>query len=259
MILDDIVANKHKEIIVSKRRIALVELKRRVKAQSPPLDFTLALSGGGLKLITEVKKASPSKGIIRQDFDAVRIARIYADNGATAISVLTDEKFFQGKLEYLSAIRQAFVNIPILRKDFILDPYQVFESRAYGADAILLIVAILSPDKLKELLKLSYSLGMACLVEVHNEDELNIALQTDARIIGINNRDLTTMTTDISTTERLQPLISASRLIVSESGIKDHRDMARLERLGINAVLVGESLMDSPDIVGKMKELLGQG
>jgi indole-3-glycerol phosphate synthase len=258
MILDDIVANKHKEIVASKRRITLSEIQRRVRAQSPPLDFTKALSSGGVKLIAEVKKASPSKGIIRKDFDAVQIARIYAENGASAISVLTDKKFFRGKLEYLSAIRQA-VNIPILRKDFILDPYQVFESRAYGADAILLIVAILTPDKLNKLLKLSHSLGMACLVEVHNEDELNIAIQTDARIIGINNRDLATMTTNITTTERLRSRIPANRLIVSESGITDRRDMERLERVGVNAALVGETLMASPDIAGKMKELLGQG
>ena len=258
MILDDIVANKHKEIVASKRWITLAELKCRAKSQSPPLDFALALSGGGLKLIAEVKQASPSKGIIRKDFDAVQIAHIYAENGASSISVLTDRKYFRGKLEYLGAIRQA-VNIPILRKDFILDPYQVFESRAYGADAILLIVTILTPDKLNELLKLSHSLGMACLVEVHNEDELNIAIQTDARIIGINNRDLATMTTDITTTERLRSRIPANRLIVSESGIKDRRDIERLERLGINAALVGETLMASPDIAGKMKELLGQG
>jgi indole-3-glycerol phosphate synthase len=258
MILDDIVANKQKEIVASKRRITLAELKRRVKAQSPPLDFALALSSGGLKLIAEVKQASPSKGVIRKDFDAVQIARIYAENSATAISVLTDEKFFQGKLEYLSAIRQA-VNIPVLRKDFILDTYQVFESRAYGADALLLIVAILTPNKLNELLKLSHSLGMACLVEVHNEVELNIAIQTDARIIGINNRDLTTMTTDVTTTERLRSRIPANRLVVSESGIKDRRDIIRMEQIGVNAVLVGETLMASPDIAVKMKELLGQG
>jgi indole-3-glycerol phosphate synthase len=257
MILDDIVANKHKEIVASKRRITLVEMKKRAATQLPPLYFTSVLSGGGLKLIAEVKKASPSKGVIREHFNPIDIAKIYADNGASAISVLTDEKFFQGKLEYLSAIRQV-VNIPILRKDFILDQYQVFESRAYGADAILLIVAILTPDKLKKLLKLSYSLGMACLVEVHNEAELNIALQTDAHIMGINNRDLTTMTTDINTTVRLRQRIPPGRLIVSESGIKDRRDMERMERTGVNAVLVGEILMASPDIAGKMKELLGQ-
>jgi len=257
MILDDIVANKRKEIVASKRRISLAELKKRATVQSLPLDFVSALSNGGLKLITEVKKTSPSKGIIRENFNPVEIAKTYAENGASAISILTDEKFFQGKLEYLSAIRQV-IKIPILRKDFIIDQYQVFESRAYEADAILLIVAILTPAKLTALLKLSHSLGMVCLMEVHNENELNIALQTDARIIGINNRDLTTMTTDITTTERLRPRIPTGRLVVSESGIKDRRDMERMERLGINAVLVGETLMTSPDIAGKMKELLGQ-
>lgn len=258
MILDDIVDNKRKEIIASKRRITLADLKKRAATQSPPLDFTSALSGSGLKLIAEIKKASPSKGIIREKFNPTEIAKLYAENGASAISVLADEKFFQGKLEYLSAIRQV-VKIPILRKDFILDQYQVFESRAYGADAILLIVAILTPAKLIALLKLSHSLGMTCLVEVHNEAELNVAIQASARIIGINNRDLTTMTTDITTTERLQLQIPTGRLVVSESGIKDRRDIERLEKLGIDAVLVGETLMGSPDIAGKIKELLGQG
>lgn len=257
MILDEIVANKKKEIIASKSRASLAEMKRLVKVKSKPLDFVKALSGGTLKLIAEVKKASPSKGVIREDFNPIEIAQTYAENGASAISILTDEKFFQGKIDYLDAIRRV-VSIPILRKDFILEPYQVFESRAYGADAILLIVAILTPDKLTELLKLSHSLGMACLVEVHNEDELYTAIRADAKIIGINNRDLTTMTTDITTTERLRPLIPTDRLVVSESGIKDRRDIESLERLSINAVLVGETLMSSPDIARKMKELRGQ-
>jgi indole-3-glycerol phosphate synthase len=258
MILDDIVANKQKELVALKRRTTLTELNQRVKTQPPPLDFVRALRGGRLRLIAEVKKASPSKGVIRKDFNVIQIAQTYASNGASAISVLTDRKFFQGRLEHLSAIRQA-VNLPILRKDFIVDPYQVFESRAYGADAILLIVAILTPEQLDELLKLSHSLGMVCLVEVHNENESDIAIQADAHIIGINNRDLTTMTTDLIMTERLLSRIPADRLIVSESGIKNRRDIERLERLGINAVLVGESLMTSPDIASKMKELLGQG
>lgn len=257
MILDEIVANKKKEIIASKSRASLAEMKRLVKVKSKPLDFVKALSGGTLKLIAEVKKASPSKGVIREDFNPIEIAQTYAENGASAISILTDEKFFQGKIDYLDAIRRV-VSIPILRKDFILEPYQVFESRVYEADAILLIVAILTPDKLIELLKLSHSLGMACLVEVHNEDELYTAIRADAKIIGINNRDLTTMTTDITTTERLRPLIPTDRLVVSESGIKDRRDIESLERLSINAVLVGETLMSSPDIARKMKELRGQ-
>jgi indole-3-glycerol phosphate synthase len=257
MILDEIVANKKKEIIASKSRASIAEMKRLAEAKSKTVDFVKALSGSTLKLIAEVKKASPSKGIIREDFNPVEIAKTYAENGASAISILTDEKFFQGKLDYLDAIRRV-VDIPILRKDFILEPYQVFESRVYGADAILLIVAILKPENLIELLKLSHSLGMTCLVEVHNEDELNTAIRANAKIIGINNRDLTTMITDISTTERLRPLIPIDRLVISESGIKDRGDMEFMERLGINAVLVGEILMSSPDITAKVKELLGQ-
>lgn len=257
MILDEIVANKIKEIAASKRRTSLAEMQRIAKQQPPPLDFIATLRSAGIKLIAEVKKASPSKGIIRHDFDAVKTAKIYEKNGAAAISVLTDKKFFQGKLEYLCDVRQA-VKIPILRKDFIIEPYQVYETRAYGADAVLLIVSILTLDKLRGLLTLSRSLGMACLVEVHNENELKIALRTEARIIGINNRDLTTMKTDITTTERLRPLIPADRLTVGESGIKDRRDMENLEKLGINAALVGETLMASDDIGGKVKELLGK-
>jgi indole-3-glycerol phosphate synthase len=257
MILDDIIANKIEEIESSKRQTSLAVMQRHVKQQPPPLDFTAALRSAGIKLIAEVKKASPSKGIIKHDFDAVKIAQIYANNGASAISVLTDQKFFQGKLDYLNTIKQS-VRIPVLRKDFILEPYQVYESRTYGADAILLIVSILTLDKLKDLLKLSHSLGMACLVEVHNENELKIALRTEARIIGINNRDLTTMKTDLTTTERLRPLIPVDTLVVSESGIKDRRDMEILEKLGINAALVGETLMASSDISAKLKELLGK-
>ncbi len=257
MILDEIVANKIREIESSKRQTSLAEMQRRAKQQPPPLDFMAALNSAGIKLIAEVKKASPSKGIIRHDFDAVKTAKVYEKNGAAAISVLTDEKFFQGKLEYLSGVKRS-VRIPILRKDFILEPYQVYESRAYGSDAVLLIVSILTSDRFKDLLKLSHSLGMSCLVEVHNENELKIALGTNARIIGINNRDLTTMKTDFTTTERLRPLIPSDRLIVSESGIKDRRDIEILEKLGINAALVGETLMASTDIGAKVKELLGK-
>jgi indole-3-glycerol phosphate synthase len=257
MILDDIVANKIKEITVSKRRVPLREIKQRAEKQSPPLDFYACIVSPGLKLIAEVKKASPSKGIIREDFNPVEIARTYDDSGASAISVLTDEKSFQGKLEYLREIKHV-VKIPVLRKDFILEPYQVYESRASGADAILLIVAILTPEKLTQFLNLSHSLGMDCLVEVHNENELGVALSTGARIIGINNRDLSTMKTDVTTTERLRPLIPAGRVVISESGIRDRRDMERLEKFGINAALVGETLMASDNIGAKVKELLGK-
>jgi indole-3-glycerol phosphate synthase len=258
MILDEIVANKKLELVESKRRLPLPELKKLAENQPPALDFVSALCGDSIRLIAEVKKASPSKGVIRADFDPLEIARQYVDFGAAAISVLTDEKYFQGKIEYLRAIKQVFC-IPILRKDFIIEPYQVYESRAYGADAILLIVAIITPQKLKRLLSLSHSLGMSCLVEVHNETELTLALQSGARIIGINNRDLTTMTVDINTTERLRPLIPRDRIVVSESGIKTRKDILKMQSLGIDAVLIGEALMSSNNIPGKIKELFGQG
>jgi indole-3-glycerol phosphate synthase len=257
MILDDIVTNKIKEIAASKRRLPIEEIKKLAGKQPRPLCFSETLSGSGLKLIAEVKGASPSKGLIRASFSPVEIATIYKENGASAISVLTDEKFFQGKIEYLSEVKHA-VKIPILRKDFILEHYQVYESRAYSADAILLIVSILKLEKLEKFLNLSHSLGMDCLVEVHNKSELEVALSTGARIIGINNRDLTTMKTDVTTTERLRPLIPAGKVVISESGIKGRRDMERLEKLEINAALVGEVLMASDNIGGKVKELLGK-
>jgi indole-3-glycerol phosphate synthase len=261
MILDEIVSNKLKEIAASKKRLPLREIERQVSLQPPPLDFHRALKGDRVRLIAEVKKASPSKGVIRKDFDPVAISRAYARNGAAAISVLTDERYFQGRLEYLPRIKQALGldAVPLLRKDFILDPYQVCESRAAGADAILLIVAILKPARLRSLLSLARRLGMACLAEVHNERELDLAQQTDARIIGINNRDLATMTVDINTTVRLRPLILPGRIVVSESGIRARADVELMEGLGVNAVLVGEALMASGDIAASMKELLGKG
>ncbi len=226
--------------------------------QPPPMDFASALQGDRIQLIAEVKKASPSKGIIRSDFNPVEIAQTYAGNGASAISVLTEAKYFQGSLYYVKDIREALGDkkLPLLRKDFLSDPYQIYESRAYGADALLLIVAILTPEKLEELLELSHELGMSCLVEVHNEAELEIALRSQAGIIGINNRDLSTFAVDITTTKRLRPLIPADRIVVSESGIKNRSDMVKLRQWGVDAVLIGESLMSAPDIAAKMKELL---
>ena len=258
MILDQIVADNRLDLEASKRSLPLEELCRIALEQPLPLDFAAVLRGDRLRLIAEVKKASPSKGIIRADFDPVAIACIYAANGAAAISVLTESKYFQGSLSYLKDIRDALGDkkIPLLRKDFIFDPYQVYEARACGADSLLLIVAMLTPDKLKELLELSHQLQMSCLVEVHNEAELKVALGCEASIIGINNRDLNTFETDLATTERLRPHIPADRLVVSESGIKDHSDMEKLGRLGVDAVLIGESLMASDNIAAKMKELL---
>lgn len=223
-----------------------------------PIDLASALRGKGVKLVAEVKKASPSRGVIRSDFDPVKIAQIYADNGAAAISVLTETKYFQGSIEHLRDIKKTLgaKRLPLLRKDFLLDSYQVYQSRAYGADGVLLIVAILTPDKLQELLGISRELNMSCLVEVHNEAEVEIALENEAKIIGINNRDLNTYKVDFATSERLRPLIPPDRIVVSESGIKDRSDIEKCRHLGIDAVLVGESLMSAPDIVARMKELL---
>ncbi len=258
MILDQIVADNLRELEARKRNLPLEELKRVALTQPPPLDFASALCGDCIRLIAEVKRASPSKGVIRPDFNPVEIARTYASNGASTISVLTENRYFQGSLDHLKDISNALGSkrLPLLRKDFIHDSYQVYESRAYGADSLLLIVAILTPGKLGELLQLSHELGMDCLVEVHNEAELEIALGSGARVIGINNRDLSTFTVDLATTERLRPLIPRDRIVVSESGIKDRSDMEKLGRWRVDAVLIGECLMLAPDIAAKMKELL---
>jgi indole-3-glycerol phosphate synthase len=258
MILDRIVADSRQDIEARKGVFPLEAMKRAAAEQPPPLDFASALRGDRIKLIAEVKKASPSRGVIRHDFNPVEIARTYAANGASAISVLTEIKHFQGSLDYLKAIKDALGDrrIPLLRKDFIYEPYQVYESRAYGADCLLLIVAILTPEKLKELLNLSHELNMNCLVEVHNEAELEVALDSSARIIGINNRDLTTFDVDLATTGRLRPLIPKDRIVVSESGIKDSDDMKKLQKWGVDAVLIGEALMSATDIAKKMEELL---
>jgi len=258
MILDQIVADNLRELEARKRSFPLNELKKAASEQSPPLDFASALRGDRIQLIAEVKKASPSKGIIRPDFKPVEIAQTYASNGASAISVLTETRYFQGSLNHLGDIRNTLGNkrLPLLRKDFIHDPYQVYESRAYGADSLLLITAILTPKKLEELLGLSYELGMNCLVEIHNEAELEISLRSGARIIGINNRDLKTFTVDLTTTGRLRPLIPPDRIVVSESGINDRGDMEKLRQWDVDAILIGEALMSAPDIAAKMKELL---
>jgi indole-3-glycerol phosphate synthase len=259
-ILDKIVAEKRQELAHQKKLAPLPALQQRAALQTAPLDLAAALQGGQVRLIAEVKKASPSRGLLCQDFDPVRLAGIYASNGAAAISVLTDPRFL-GELEHIVQIKQAGVSrrAPVLRKDFIFDPYQVYEARAAGADALLLIVAILSPGQLGELLALSRKLGMECLVEVHNPEELTTALDSGAQIIGINNRDLHTFTTDLAVTEALVPRVPKGKVIVSESGISSAADVRRLARLGVNAVLVGEALVTAPDIAAKVRELAGGG
>ena len=258
MILEKIVADNQLKMEVRKSSCPLTELRRVALEQPVPLDFASVLCGERVQLIAEVKKASPSKGIMRSDFNPVEIARTYADNGAAAISVLTEAKYFQGSLDYLRDIREALGDerVPLLRKDFISDPYQVYESRAYGADSLLLIVAILTSEKLEELFGLSHELGMGCLVEVHNETELEIALNSGARVIGLNNRDLRTFDVDLTTTKRLRPLIPQDRIVVSESGINNRADVEKLKKWGVDAVLVGGSLILATSIATKIKELL---
>jgi indole-3-glycerol phosphate synthase len=257
MILDEIVRATRRELQKIKHRMPLEALKKMASEQSPPDDLASALRGEGMKLIAEVKKASPSRGVICADFDPVKIARMYAENGASAISVLTETRHFQGSMNYLRDIKSALGSRcpPLLRKDFIIDPYQIYQSRAYGADSLLLIAAILKPEELTSLLKLSHGLGMNCLVEVHNEAEVGVAIKSNAGIIGINNRDLTTFRVDLTTTGRLRPLIPAGRIVVSESGIKNRNDVEMLKEWGVNAVLIGEALMSAPDIAARMKEL----
>jgi indole-3-glycerol phosphate synthase len=208
-----------------------------------------------VNLIAEIKKASPSKGILRGDFNPVKIAITYQANGASAISVLTDERFFEGKLSDLAKVREN-VSVPILRKDFFIDEYQIYETVASGADAILLICDILSPAELAKFYNLATELGLDCLVEVHNEEDIEKALSVDAGIIGINNRDLHTFKVDLAVTQRLIRMIPQNKVIVSESGIRRYEDIMFLRSLGVNAVLIGEAFMESDDIGAKMRELM---
>jgi indole-3-glycerol phosphate synthase len=254
--LDKIITDKKEEVRQRKKSVPLAALQERIAGRQAPLDFAGALRGDGTRLIAEIKRASPSKGLLCPEFDPVKLAKTYADNGAAAISVLTEEKYFQGSLDHLAAIREK-VGLPLLRKDFIFDHYQVYESRAYGADALLLVVAILGQEQLEELMSVSGSIGLSCLVEVHNEAEIDRALQSNAKIIGINNRDLATFEVDINTTHRLRPLIPEGCTLVSESGIRSGEDVAEMKGWGINAILVGETLCTAEDIPSKMKELIG--
>jgi indole-3-glycerol phosphate synthase len=252
-ILDKIVADRKRDVAAQKRRMPVSLLKERA-ARRKPHDFRAALSGEGLKLIAEIKKASPSKGLLCPVFNPVDLARVYEQSGAAAISVLTETRYFQGSFEHLTAVRES-VGLPLLRKDFIFDEYQVYETAAGGADALLLIAAILSAKQLAKLLETGHSLGLDCLVEVHNEREMANALNSGAEIIGINNRDLNTFKTDIETTRRLLRLVPGGKIVISESGISRCDDVIRLRTWGVNAVLVGEALVTAPDIPARIKEL----
>ena len=259
-ILNKIVAKKKLE--VAKLRPQAGQLKQAAAARKDFRDFAGALRrDDGVSLIAEIKKASPSAGVIVENFDAIQIARDYENGGALALSVLTDEEFFQGHIEYLQLIRDA-VRLPLLRKDFIIDELQVYESEARGADAILLIVAILDDAQLKGFRELASQMRLAVLVEVHDEAELDRALVSGAEIIGVNNRDLRDFSVNLATTEKLAAKLKrgmcGKHTLVAESGIHARVDVERVAKAGANAILVGESLMRSGNIAGKVKELLGK-
>ena len=257
-ILTEIVEVKRAEVERLKAEHPLSEIEERLAERPAPLNLGGALMGDSIRIIAEAKKASPSAGVLRADFDPVSLATAYADNGAAAISVLTNVDHFQGSADDLEAVHRAMNprGVPVLRKEFIFDPYQVYESRAYGADAVLLIVSILSPPALRELLDLAQSLWMQYLVEVHDEEELNVALDAGVEIVGINNRDLRTFKTDLEVTERLAPLVPADKIIVSESGISRREHLERLRTAGAHAILVGEALVTADDPGAKLRELL---
>jgi indole-3-glycerol phosphate synthase len=270
-ILETIVEEKKREVAkLPTRIIAVGDLRDAMLERGEPRDFIAALRKpklGSVALIAEVKKASPSAGVICKDFDPVRIAKEYEAAGASCLSVLTDENFFQGSLDYLRQIRAA-VKLPLLRKDFIIDERQILEAIEWGADAILLIVAILDDERLKKFHSLATDAGLAALVEVHDEAELDRAMNIGAQLIGVNNRDLKTFKVDLATTERLAARLVESRkskvesqpstVLVAESGIHTHADVQRLAKCGAGAILVGESLVKQGDIHTKARELLGK-
>jgi indole-3-glycerol phosphate synthase len=256
-ILDQIVASKQREIEAVRQQVSEEELERRLPDAPPVRDFRAALQAAkGIAIIAEVKKASPSAGVIRADFDPVRIARIYEQHGAACISVLTDAPYFQGQLSFLTGIRAA-VSRPLLRKDFILERYQLLEARLAGADAVLLIAEILNDSQLKSLLLEARDLGLQALVELYDSGNLARVLDSGASLIGINNRDLRTFETRLEHTLELAARVPPDCLLVSESGIRTRQDVRRLEQAGVRAILVGETLMRAPDIGAKLDELRG--
>lgn len=256
--LTEICDTKRAEVAARKATTSLGELAARAAQQTPPRGFESALrakAATGYALIAEIKKASPSKGLIRADFSPADHARDYQSGGATCLSILTDAPYFQGHEDYLIAARAA-CTLPVIRKDFMVDPWQCAEARAIGADAILIIAACLSDQQMAEIEAAAHEHGMDALVEVHNEDEMERAHHLKSRLIGVNNRDLKRFVTDLSTTERLAPFAPAGALLISESGINTHADLLRLEPCGARTFLVGESLMRQPDITAATRKLL---
>jgi indole-3-glycerol phosphate synthase len=255
MILDKIIETKKEEVEQLKKQTTVSALERTIARLEPCRDFRQALISEDCNIIAEVKCASPSRGRLIADFDPVRIAGVYEQNGAAAISVLTDEKYFAGHKNYLTQIRQK-VKLPLLRKDFIIDPIQIYETRTIGADAILLIVHVLG-KKLAEIILLSRDVGLSPLVEVHTEEELELALVANTEIIGINNRNLDTFVTDIETSRKLRARIPADKIVVAESGIMTRIDIELLMQANIHAFLIGKALITAPDIGKKLREFKG--
>jgi indole-3-glycerol phosphate synthase len=258
MILDKIIAVKKEEVARLKRTMPISELEAAIRNLSSPRDFRGSISGKTCAIIAEVKRRSPSRGLFREDFDPVKIASLYEGNGAAAISVLTDRDFFGGDTAFLADIKKT-VSLPLLRKDFIIDPYQIYETRRLNGDALLLIAGILEEEQLTEYIRLTESLGLSALVEVHSRGEVDKALIAGATLIGINNRDLKTFSTDLNTSFKIAQHIPADRVIISESGINTREDIEMLMKAGIHAFLIGESLMCSQNIGLKLKELRGNG
>lgn len=259
MILAKILAHKHIEVAAQRSVISIESLRDQIEQMPPALDFVPALRSATHRpaLIAECKKASPSKGLLRADYAAAKLAALYAANGAAAISVLTDESFFQGSLQDLTAARIATM-LPILRKDFVVDEYQLYEARAAGADAILLIVAALDATRLKDFHALATELGLSVLVEVHDETELETAMQIEPKLIGINNRNLHDFSVDLQTTARLRPRIPNNIAVVAESGLHSRADVECVAAMGVDAILVGEALITAQDVGAKVREMAGQ-
>ncbi|MFQ5817325.1 MAG: indole-3-glycerol phosphate synthase TrpC [Terriglobia bacterium] len=253
--LEEILARRRARLAKTQRTLPLAKLEERAAAAPLPRDFAAALTRDALNVIAELKKASPSRGVLRAAYNPAALAPALEQAGAAALSVLTEEEFFQGSLEDLTLVRQ-LARVPVLRKDFLFEPYQVFEARAAGADAFLLIAAILSPQELRALITLGQQLGMAALVEVHSREELDRALAAGAHIVGVNNRDLKSFAVDVETSARLIEAIPDDRIAVSESGWKQHADLVRLRAAGFDAFLVGEHLMAAADPAVALRTLL---
>ncbi|MFC1592614.1 indole-3-glycerol phosphate synthase TrpC [Candidatus Omnitrophota bacterium] len=255
--LKEIIAKKKQYLVQRMEDLPRAELISRIAGIKPTLSFSKSINkSSSISLIAEIKKASPSQGVIREDFNPGDIAAIYKESGVQAISVLTEEDYFLGNIDYVRQVK-SIANLPVLRKDFIIQPYQIYESRAFGCDALLLIAEALSQETLSEFLALAGELNLDCLVEIHTEKDLKKALKAKAELIGINNRDLHSLKVDFEATQRLYPLIPKEKIVVVESGIKRYSDILFLKVLGVKAVLIGTAFMQAEDIKDKIKEVMG--